>query len=52
MKTYRKICALVSLAIIYMLVRMNIEFTIGERIAWIIGILSYWIAFGTGEDDA
>lgn len=51
MKTYRKVCALISIAIIYALVNINIEFTIGERIIWLLGALCYAIAFNTGEDD-
>lgn len=51
MKTYRKVCAVISIAIIYMLIRLNIEFTTWERIAWSIGVLCYCIAFHTGEDD-
>lgn len=51
MKTYRTICALFSIAIIYMLVSLNIEFELWERIVWIIGVLCYCIAFNSGEDD-
>lgn len=51
MKLYRKIFALFSIAIIYLLVNINIEFTIWERILWIIGVVCYCIAFNSGEDD-
>lgn len=51
MKTYRKICAIISLAIIYALVNMNLDLTIWERIAWVFGMTCYAIAFNTGEDD-
>ena len=51
MKTYRKIFALISIAIIYALVNINIEFTIWERIVWMIGVFCYCIAFNLGEDD-
>lgn len=51
MKIYRKVCAIISLAIIYALVHMNLELTIWERIAWTLGVFCYCIAFHTGEDD-
>ena len=51
MKTYRQICALFSIAIIYMLVSANSEFELWERIVWMFGILCYCIAFNTAEDD-
>lgn len=51
MKTYRKVCAVISLATIYMLVHLNIDFTVWERILWIIGVVCYCIAFNSGEDD-
>lgn len=51
MKTYRKICALFSIAIIYMLVNLNSDFHLWERIVWMIGVLCYAIAFNTGEED-
>lgn len=51
MKTYNKICAGISIAIIYMLIHLNIEFATWERVAWIIGVLCYCMAFNTGEDD-
>jgi len=51
MKTYRKIFALFSIAIIYLLVSINIEFTTWERILWLIGVVCYAIAFNGGEDD-
>ena len=52
MKTYyRNVCAVISIAIIYMLVHFNIEFTVWERIVWIIGVLCYCIAFNTVEED-
>ena len=52
MKTYRKIFALISIAIIYMLVNAHTEFVLWERIAWLIGVLCYCIAFNTmGDDD-
>ncbi|MBO7697285.1 MAG: hypothetical protein J6T10_32020 [Methanobrevibacter sp.] len=51
MKLYRKICAVISLAIIYALVKGNSEFELYERIAWIIGVSCYCIAFNTAEDD-
>lgn len=52
MKTYRKIFALFSIAIIYMLVNAHTEFVLWERIAWLIGVLCYCIAFNTmGDDD-
>ena len=51
MRLYRKFFALISIAIIYMLVNSHIEFVLWERIAWIIGVLCYCIAFNTMEDD-
>ena len=51
MKTYRKICAIISLAIIYGLVHMNVELELWEHIVWFFGVLCYCIAFRTGEDD-
>lgn len=51
MKTYRKICAVFSIAIIYMLVRLHSEFTTWESVAWMLGVVCYCIAFNSGEDD-
>ena len=51
MKTYRKIFALFSIAIIYALVCANSEFELWERIVYMLGILCYCIAFNTAEDE-
>lgn len=51
MKTYRKICAVTSIAIIYALVNMNSEFELWEHIVWILGVICYSIAFNTAKDD-
>lgn len=51
MKTYRKLCAVTSIAIIYALVSVHIEFELWERIVWILGVFCYCIAFNFSEDD-
>ena len=51
MKLYRKICAVISIAIIYALVITNIEFTIWEHIAWMLGVFCYCLAFNFAEDN-
>ena len=51
MKLYRKICAVISIAIIYGLVIMNSEFELWEHIVWVLGVFCYCIAFNYAEDD-
>lgn len=51
MKLYGKICAFISIFIIYGLVIMNSEFELWEHIAWVFGCFCYCLAFNFAEDD-